>query len=73
MDADADFSLEQSEAGQTALLTGDWTATRIGDAGLTAWLVDGFRLTGVGSALLGALLLSVVTLIVNALLTKETR
>lgn len=34
MDADADFSLEQSEAGPTALLTGDWTATRIGDAGL---------------------------------------
>ena len=29
MDADADFSLEQSEAGQTALLTGDWTATRV--------------------------------------------
>ena len=34
MDADADFSLERSKAGQTALLTGDWTATRIRDAGL---------------------------------------
>lgn len=34
MDADADFSLEKSKAGQTALLTGDWTATRIRDAGL---------------------------------------
>jgi phospholipid/cholesterol/gamma-HCH transport system permease protein len=33
MDAAADFSLEQSEAGTTAILTGDWTATRIGDAG----------------------------------------
>ena len=33
MDADADFSLEQSEAGHTAVLTGDWTATRLGDAG----------------------------------------
>ncbi len=34
MDANADFSLEKSKAGQTALLTGDWTATHIGDAGL---------------------------------------
>ena len=33
MDAAADFSLEQSDAGTTAVLTGDWTATRIGDAG----------------------------------------
>ncbi len=34
MDADADFSLETSKAGQTAVLTGDWTATRLRDAGL---------------------------------------
>ncbi len=33
MDADADFSLDDAKAGHTALLTGDWTATRIGDAG----------------------------------------
>ena len=34
MDADADFSLLESRAGPTARLTGDWTATRLHDAGL---------------------------------------
>ncbi|MDP2360010.1 MAG: phage holin family protein [bacterium] len=38
---------------------------------LTAWLVDGFHVKGFGSAVLGAFLLSVVTLIVNGLLKKE--
>lgn len=37
----------------------------------TAWLVDGFRIAGFGSAVLGALLLSLVTLIVRALVEKE--
>lgn len=37
----------------------------------TAWLVDGFRVAGFGSAVLGAFLLSVVTLIVRALVEKE--
>jgi len=39
--------------------------------GLTGWLVDGFDLGSAGSTLLDALLLSVVTLIVNGLLDKE--
>ena len=34
MDADADFSLVETKAGPTAHLTGDWTATRLHDAGL---------------------------------------
>ena len=38
---------------------------------LAAWLVDGFDVAGFGSAVLGALLLSLVTLVVNALLKKE--
>ncbi len=33
MDADADFSLLETAAGPTARLTGDWTATRLHDAG----------------------------------------
>jgi putative membrane protein len=37
----------------------------------TAWLVDGFRVASFGSAVLGAFLLSVVTLIVRALVEKE--
>ena len=39
--------------------------------GLAAWLVDGFDVAGFGSALLGALLLSLVTLLVNGLLNRE--
>jgi phospholipid/cholesterol/gamma-HCH transport system permease protein len=33
MDADADFSLLETQDGSTACLTGDWTATRLGDVG----------------------------------------
>jgi phospholipid/cholesterol/gamma-HCH transport system permease protein len=34
MDADADFSVIETKTGPRARLTGDWTASRIGDAGL---------------------------------------
>jgi len=37
----------------------------------TAWLVDGFTVRSFGSAVLGAFLLSVVTMIVRALVEKE--
>jgi putative membrane protein len=40
---------------------------------LAAGLVDGFHVAGFGSAVLGALLLSLVTLVVNGLLRKEER
>jgi phospholipid/cholesterol/gamma-HCH transport system permease protein len=33
MEAAADFSLEQGEQGDTAVLTGDWTSMTLGDAG----------------------------------------
>jgi putative membrane protein len=36
--------------------------------GLTAWLVPGFAVAGFGSALLGALLLSLTTILVNSML-----
>jgi phospholipid/cholesterol/gamma-HCH transport system permease protein len=41
MEAAADFSLEQGEHGDTAVLTGDWTTVTLGDAG--ARLADALK------------------------------
>lgn len=39
--------------------------------GLTGWLVPGFHVAGFGSALIGALILSLVTLIVNSMIKDD--
>ena len=51
MEADADFTLQQTDAGPTARLTGDWTATRLamGAAELRDMVIDAWRASATGN------------------------